>query len=133
MRLWLRIDQVGAWSKEEFKASGAIWLTFAFMAMFNAVVAYVCLYGMEFGREARFLGAFLFATIARAYFRGAAGEAVSQHDDVGRRTRGRATGFGYAPLVATTSKQSPLVVGPAIRLRGIERRAVYRDRNLVCY
>jgi hypothetical protein len=75
-RWWLRIDQVGAWSKEEVKASGAIWLTFAFMAMFNAVVAYVCLYGMEFGREARFLGAFLFATIACAYFRGAAGELV---------------------------------------------------------
>jgi hypothetical protein len=73
-RWWLRVDQVGAWSKEELKAAGVIWLTFAFMAMFNAVVAFTCLYGMEFGREARFLGGFLFATIACAYFRGAAGE-----------------------------------------------------------
>jgi hypothetical protein len=73
-RWWLRTDQVGAWSREEFKAAGAIWLTFAFVAVFNAVVAFVCLYGMEFGREVRFLGAFLFAIIACAYFRGAAGE-----------------------------------------------------------
>jgi hypothetical protein len=73
-RWWLRIDQVGTWSMEEFKAAGAIWLTFACMAMFNGLIAFGYLYGMDFGREARFIGAFLFAMIAFAYFRGVAGE-----------------------------------------------------------
>lgn len=73
-RWWLRVDQIRAWSMDEFKAAGAIWLTFACMASFIGLIAFAYLYRMDFGREGCFLGAFLFAMISCGYFRRAAGE-----------------------------------------------------------
>ncbi len=106
MRWWLRIDQVGAWSREEFKAAAAIWLTLAGIATFIGLIAFLYLHILGFGREVCFVGALFFAMISCVHFRRAAGELFPNITMIGDQRAAKRLGLDLPLLSELPARNS---------------------------